>query len=71
GGNRRALELANGILDREPGNASARFYRGSILWRRGELDQAGEDIDRAIAAEPENIVFHHEAAVLYTKRWRL
>ncbi|MEE8105182.1 MAG: protein kinase [Planctomycetota bacterium] len=49
----RIVTRLDTILEQRPGNAWARFYRGSVLFRRGELADAVDEMERAIDRTPD------------------
>ncbi len=49
----RIIERVDSILKKRPATAWARFYRGAALFRLGEIDQAVEEMERAIDRTPD------------------
>jgi tetratricopeptide (TPR) repeat protein len=51
----RAFELATAYLKQHPGAAAARVLLARVHIERGELDDAYQQLDRALRAEPRNV----------------
>ena len=48
----QAVEALRSAIERKPGDASVRDYRGQLLRRLGRDDEAAKEFEAAIAAEP-------------------
>ena len=53
-----AEQMYDDVLDRDPGNASARHGLGRSLAARGRLDEAVVELQAALAGEPRGEFFH-------------
>ncbi|MCB0639753.1 MAG: tetratricopeptide repeat protein, partial [Lewinella sp.] len=66
----RALPILNQLIDQDRDNLDAVTMRGNILFEQGQYDEAVADLDRAIAADPEdgNLRTKRAAANIRTSR---
>lgn len=63
-----ALKSVDAVLDIQANNVKALFRKGKILAEKGELDQAMDNLRKALALEPENRAVALELAKYGSKR---
>ena len=54
GNNSRALEIFEKLVGIEPSNAEYKVSLATVLWAEGEKEKARDQIDQALALDPEN-----------------
>lgn len=67
---RRAVTLAREAVNAQPEQASFQYVLGSALFAAGSPQDALQPLQRAAQLDPENVEFHVELAVAYSKAGR-
>jgi tetratricopeptide (TPR) repeat protein len=69
-----ALKTISSILDKDPGNADAWYYKGGALWRLGRFDEALSAFNETIVLDPEYLNAYFDKAeslfVLATAKYK-
>jgi len=60
-----AFKMAEQILEKYPGNGSIHALLGQIYYLQGSYEKSIEEYDKALALEPNNILFLHGKALSY------
>ncbi len=63
-----AEEIFRTQLDRDQGNHTAAFYLGRILYDREEYDEAADWLEKAVAAEDDNVLYHQWVLKAYERQ---